>query len=404
MSLLLLMGSALGFLLETKVGQIASPLSTDTWERYAIKPSGSGADSDPWIINTAEELAYLINNINDGIYCIELHSDIDLGAHEWEPIKSKDKNAKVWFSGYNHTIKNLNINRPWEDSCGLFSKFSPNYEAWLNISDTIFSNVDIRGNSVGVVCGYSCAGTITNCHITSGNIVGDANAGAFSSMFWGKVSYCTNNAAVFSRTDAAGGIVSYCSEIVYCVNSGNVTGGGDYRDSDSTIGTVGGIAANCALIENCINTGTVTSFGNAYVGGITGAGAIKNSGFYGDINLRTKPKLVGTIAGEANGNCENCFGVATINYEPDVQADLSTINTYGLPKDNKIVNCYSYSKVFTSDKKTLEYRKYCGSDFSGFVYHENINGGYPFPKTLFAVGQFLSGNTLSYLKAYGFTA
>lgn len=75
---------------------------------------------------------------------------------------------------------------------------------------------------------------------------------------------------------------------------------------------------------------------------------------------------------------------------------------FGAPQNEKFNNCYSYTKVYAWDQKTTEYRKYKGSDFSSFVYHKNINGGYPFPKSLFAVGHFIDSDVLEYLKVYCF--
>lgn len=76
---------------------------------------------------------------------------------------------------------------------------------------------------------------------------------------------------------------------------------------------------------------------------------------------------------------------------------------FGAPQNEKFNNCYSYTKVYAWDQKTTEYRKYKGSDFSTFVYHKNINGGYPFPKSLFAVGHFIDSDILAYFKDYSFT-
>ena len=400
MSLVLLLVNTLGILLGTGVGQITPP-TTDTWENHIATPIGDASESNPWLINSAENLAYLIHNIADGTYYIELNSDIDLAKHEWEPIKTTNKNVKVYFDGKGHTISNLKINKPWEYGVGLFSTLSYDYDVDLKFENTIFSNVDIRGRSCGVIIDYSAKGEINNCQILSGSIIADSNAGAFACMVWGTFLNCTNNANVFSRVGGVGGIVSHTNGVYACINTGDVCGGGTATDTSSSNGQVGGIAAYCRDMNNCINTGNVTSFGKAVVGGLVGTGCATNSGFYGEINLRSEPKNVGSIVGVSMGTSENCFGVATINFEPDVVADLSVVSKFGGDRDS-ILNCYSYSKVYTSDKKTQEYRKYKGDNFSGFAYHKNINGGYPFPKTLFAVGQFIDSDVLGYLEDYEF--
>lgn len=64
-------------------------------------------------------------------------------------------------------------------------------------------------------------------------------------------------------------------------------------------------------------------------------------------------------------------------------------------------NCYSYTHVYAKNE-TKEYRKYVGNDFSEMAYNKNINGGYPFPKSLFSIGQYIENNVLNYLQDYGF--
>ena len=397
MSLVMLMASAFGLLIETKVGQITPPLATDTWEDYAVKPSGSATEADPWKINTASELAYLINNIGDGTYYIELNSNIDLAGHEWTPIKSIKKNAKINFDGKDHTISNLTIDTVEENKkASFFEEISYNYDASLHFSNTIFNNVNINGPaSVGTIVGYAINTTIINVIIQSGSIKGNSYVGGIGGMLWGSCNDCVNNARIYSKEGSAGGIVGHGNTQHRCINTGTVIGGN----------AVGGIVGY-GEAEDCFSSGTVrTSYNNCVIGGVVGYGTAINSGFDGTIECNYLPDYLGSIAGNGGETDEikNSFGVAEIHLDYE-NADTAIVNKFGAIVSNNLNNSYSYSKVFALGKSSEEYRKYKGTDFSAFAYHKNINGGFPFHKTLFAVGQFLSGDVLAYLQQFGFSS
>ncbi len=105
--------------------------------------SGSGTESNPFIIMTADQLAAFAVSVDEGTtyegQYIRLGSDIDLSAIEtWNPIGDeskpstcKDKLFNGDFDGAGHTVSGLSITGPhaeWEN-IGLFST--------LNISSNI---------------------------------------------------------------------------------------------------------------------------------------------------------------------------------------------------------------------------------------------------------------------------
>lgn len=108
MSLILLIINELGNLLGAGVTKIIPPI-TDAWENHINAPLGDASESNPWVINSAENLAYLINNMSDGTYYIELNSDINLAGYNWTPIKTKNKNIRLFFNGKKYTISNMTI-------------------------------------------------------------------------------------------------------------------------------------------------------------------------------------------------------------------------------------------------------------------------------------------------------
>lgn len=212
--------------------------------------TGSGTESDPYQIGTAEGLKWFrdkvnnaknaANNIEDTKICAELTKDIDLSGEAWTPIGiggalyAGTPPYSGTFDGKGHTIKNLSI--------------------------------DSSAHYVGLF-GYVYGGTIRNLTVSgsvkgsehTGGIAGAANGGTFEN--------CANQCAVQGGT--TGGIIGFATEegtliVRDCYNVGSIT--------TTTGNSVGGIIGQCintsGTIRNCYNAGTVT--GTASVGAIIG--------------------------------------------------------------------------------------------------------------------------------------
>ena len=208
--------------------------------------TGSGTETDPYQISTAEGLKWFrdkVNNatkIEDTQICAELTEDIDLNGEAWTPIGIGDAfyartpSYSGTFDGKGHTIKNLSI--------------------------------DSSAHYVGLF-GYVYGGTIRNLTVSgsvkgsehTGGIAGAANGGTFEN--------CANQCAVQGGT--TGGIIGFATEegtliVRDCYNVGSIT--------TTTGNSVGGIIGQCintsGTIRNCYNAGTVT--GTASVGAIIG--------------------------------------------------------------------------------------------------------------------------------------
>ncbi len=208
--------------------------------------TGSGTESDPYRIGTAEGLKWFRDKVNnatkepDTKICAELTEDIDLNGEAWTPIGIGDAfYARTppysgTFDGKGHTIKNLSI--------------------------------DSSAHYVGLF-GYVYGGTIRNLTVSgsvkgsehTGGIAGAANGGTFEN--------CANQCAVQGGT--TGGIIGFATEegtliVRDCYNVGSIT--------TTTGNSVGGIIGQCintsGTIRNCYNAGTVT--GTASVGAIIG--------------------------------------------------------------------------------------------------------------------------------------
>ena len=177
-------------------------------------------------IYTVADLDNIRNNVDaDGniVGNYILMNDLDLSGINWDPIGSSwGVNNNYFcgtFDGNGHTIKNLTINRPDEDSVGLFGAISSGAEiknlglvdvdvtgldyvgglvGFAMASDSQVSNCFVTGtvkggNSVGGICGWAAVhATISNSYVNSINVVGDSNAGGIvgSLAFMGAVSNC----------------------------------------------------------------------------------------------------------------------------------------------------------------------------------------------------------------------
>ena len=209
--------------------------------------TGSGTETDPYQISTAEGLKWFrdkVNNatkIEDTQICAELTEDIDLNGEAWTPIGIGDAfyartpSYSGTFDGKGHTIKNLSI--------------------------------DSSAHYVGLF-GYVYGGTIRNLTV-SGSVKGSAHTGGIAGAAnGGTFENCANQCAVQGGT--TGGIIGFATEeegtliVRDCYNVGSIT--------TTTGNSVGGIIGQCintsGTIRNCYNAGTVT--GTASVGAIIG--------------------------------------------------------------------------------------------------------------------------------------
>jgi len=207
---------------------------------------GSGTSSDPYQIETAEQLARVskYNELKDGtgngIHFI-LVSDIDLGGvqdssgnwsgQEWTPI---DLSSFFWssFDGNGYEIFNIYINNETEDYVGLFSNVHSAMTAAGEISNVIIKSGYIKGrNYVGGIVGsvsmmnfYDCVNDAT---VIGNNYVGGLAGDSENVSFLGS---CVNNGNV-TGNQYVGGIVGACSSVpTNCVNNGSVTGNSNFGD------------------------------------------------------------------------------------------------------------------------------------------------------------------------------
>ena len=217
--------------------------------------TGSGTETDPYQISTAEGLKWFRDKVNSGEYglCAVLTADITLDSSEaWTPIVPDNTHYYTGtFDGKGHTISGLNVTGEFVYA-GLF-------------------------------------GTVKDGTIKSLTVAG-------------KVSPSNSQCIV-------GGIVGYASNAVIknCSNHCSVTG-----RTTSIIGGIAGFNSSGAIID-CYNVGTISVINYAEaIGGIVGSnsGTISNCYNVGTVSNDTS---VGEIAGHNSDTVENCYYLNTTN-------------------------------------------------------------------------------------------
>lgn len=323
--------------------------------------SGSGTENDPYLIFYADQLTQVRNFLGkSGVY-FKLMSDIDLTDwieenspnQGWQPIGVSSSRFQGIFDGNNHTISNLNIDRPSSSGVGLFG-----YADGATFKNIVIDETTITGNGdVGAVCGNASSSTFSNCKVTAtinakGNTVGGIAGSASGTFSNNKVINTTING-----NDNVGGIVGYTQNSTFTSNDVSATIGG----RDLVGGILGYSVFGCSLDNNIVKCSIVA---NDNVGGLIGHGqasrvsavVINKSAFYGSIEGRTS---VGGIMGLCsykdtfinNGHSvfiSNCYSVSDIQASGDNVGGICGTETasYG----GTISNSYHSGNILGENK------------------------------------------------------
>jgi len=156
------------------------PLGLENWIDHAADgfAGGSGTREDPFLISTAEQLAYLAKLVNEGSFDerinIEILNDIDLAGKEWTPIGTKQHHFIGTFNGGNNVISNLTIATS-QDGQGLFG-----FAVRSSLINLTLTNVNIKGRDfVGGLAGAIGGSNISLVNLT-GTVEGRRLVGGFS--------------------------------------------------------------------------------------------------------------------------------------------------------------------------------------------------------------------------------
>lgn len=312
----------------------------DTWINHTTPFSGSGTEEDPYIIASAENLAYLSEQVYDGFSkfynkYFKQTANIDLMQYNWQPIgvEINRSNSNVYcyfggsYDGNGYTISNLHT--PYGTTgayCyqGLFGLTYTYTDSSSTIKNITMKNVDIRGNAyVGGIVGLwiSSTGTIQldNCSV-DGNVYGDVGVGGVvgeaSSREIGNIimSDCLSNTSVSASGNNVGGLVGNTSRmntgslrIENSVNNGSVI-----STTSSYVGGVVGSVSSGTTVDACINNGSVS--GREFVGGIAGSVAWSGATVRNSTNNGAVTGTLGSIGGIAGMGLSYALIEGNTNY------------------------------------------------------------------------------------------
>ena len=286
--------------------------------------TGNGTEAEPFILKTAEHLAWFRHYVNVGktSACAKIADDVEeidmstvchkadaekqVAELSWTPIGNYSKQYQGTFDGNGKTIRNLFISST-SNEIGFFG-----YAADCRIKNITFDNAKVKGNdnsSTGILAGYAGSCVIENIK-TTGNcsVEGNYETGGIAGRANGNISNCENHAIV-KGLHSVGGIVGICfdseNSITSCANYGEITGTEDF---------VGGIIGYFGegSLQNSANNGNIT--GDARVGNLIGYANICN------IN-----NVLGI--GNITANYADCNGLI-VGYIVDASSSASGILAY----------------------------------------------------------------------------
>ena len=289
--------------------------------------TGKGTEAEPFVLKTAEHLAWFREFVNEGYMeaCAKIADDvkeIDMSTvcHKadtekqvtelsWIPIGTSYTNRyQGTFDGNGKTIRNLYINATSGDA-GFFG-----YAEKGSIKNITFDNAKVKStvnHYTGILAGFGELCIIENIKtLANCSVEGKNGVGGIAGMSSGDIGNCENHAMV-NGANSVGGIVGadreFGKSIISCANYGVVTGTGN---------SVGGIAGDfgSGTIQNCANYCDIT--GADIVGNLIGDGSICNLNNVlgtGNVIATSDTERAGLLVGRIINSSSTASGILAYN-------------------------------------------------------------------------------------------
>ena len=296
-------------------------LNVKKWEDFAATSfaGGAGTEADPFIIETNEQFAHMINVVNDGTHSgryYKLVNDIDLSGKYWTPIGTTAHPFNGTFDA-SYTIVG-------------------GAEPTISTRTIYYSMVNPRGNDnveydyAGIFGVVGSGGNVSNVRTLGGNIQGKVAGGVIGLYQAESIIANVENGNTVVGSVYAGGVVGKASgnevKITQTTNNGKITlkTKADLSVSPTDSFYVGGIAGSVDYIafeKECFNYGTITVTdeitnyalstpikAKTYIGGVAGyvaKTASKRTYNYGQINVVSNADRL--YIGGVTGYCVNNY-------------------------------------------------------------------------------------------------
>lgn len=360
------------FTLLTAILLTINAFALDVWDGSSSPwTKGSGTSSDPYLIETAANLAYLAEKVNEGYQAQGMEvfaytyflmtDDFDLNNINWTPIGNVNINMEGYyfagvFDGWYHNIDHLRITSS-ADVCGLFA----------GLGGTMAPPGS--GGSAGSIRHLS----VTNGNITStgsgvGGIVGGTGGDSqvYQCSFSGTISI--SNGGQFC---GAGGIVAAAAEsssVRECSFHGSINASNSSFMGAAGAGGIVGIALDQASISGCYNTGSI--IGSALM-------------------ISVAAGILGATMDDAHASVDDSYNVGTLNgnTKGGIFGMISPINPFKGEAEISVSNCYylntcggttNYGTSKTSaEMQTEQFKNQIDMSALKYVMDNGTNNGYP---------------------------
>lgn len=360
------------FGMESSVLTLSEGMSLKFPSNEAVSFKGTGSESDPYLIETMQDLINLAKGVNTQAQkytgkFFKQTSDIDFAGSTatYRPI---GLSATAYFDGTydgnGKSISHLTIDRGGSDYTGLFG--------YAGANSTI-KNVNVVGCKL-TTHGKYCGGVI-------GNMLG-------------RIENCHASATIYTDKDYAGGIAGSGKKTTNCSFFGTMT----------TMAYAGGILGNLAsdTIRNCSVEAVIKSYipstsiphavggvvgqlGGSKSGTVVKTGLIEDCSFLGSISDNTGYAHVGGIAGSISSYSliNRCTAAGMLQTSLTSNSTASCGGIAGLNSSGTITNCFATNSI-QAKNNTVK----CGG-LVGLVWTSAASPAYV-GSSLFA-GQILGG-------------
>ena len=389
---------------------------------------GNGTQSNPYLIENEQQLAYLADMVSGGVssyqntYFLQT-ADFDMANRAWTPIGDDTSRAfKGHYNGDNHQIERVFVNNSTYMFQGLFGCVSGGSVRNIKCEVRINHLSPVLNRYVGGVCAYLKNGTLDYC-IHSGLISDSISYNGSSSdynyvggivgiMQNSVVRRCGNTGEItvyqqsnsFAKMRMAGIVgVAKGGSIALCYNRANISADGkwfDYRTSDCSGVNfnnrgieVSGIAngenslnniTDINSIDYCYNSGTISVTNHTSIYAHVCQGIVYYTRYYPCtyVNGIANNHLHVDVTGYNNTSLKGCYNSGNIA----VTAAAEYLYLYGVAYQHT-TNCYYRSDCgateggisrAASQMKSVSFPVILNSDSMVFVTDQyNINHGYP---------------------------
>ena len=235
---------------------------------YVLTPGGSGTDTDPYIIDSAEDMLEMNDKILSGeTTYFKMTADVDMsGIEVFAPINNMSPYAsRVFFDGNGHKICN------YQQENGIF------YVLCGTFQNVVFENCEVTGTSayrgliahyLGYDSGETAHGThvknivFRDCRVSGANATGLLSGQTYGCVVENVFMEDCHITTTGRRSGFLAGIVNGDSEFKNCYVKGGSTSGGLQQVG----GLVGQNSAKRLTVTNCGVSADIS--GNRAMGGI----------------------------------------------------------------------------------------------------------------------------------------